>query len=64
MEQVEKCIGLLKQHPYLYRESDQKKGVRRCVITKQVSLYYRVQDDAIQIITLTDNRQNPSQLEL
>ncbi len=41
-----------------------KKNVRRLVISKQTSIYYQVKKEVIYIITLSDNRQNPSKLKL
>jgi plasmid stabilization system protein ParE len=33
--------------------------VRRLVIAKQCSIFYRVQDDEISILNVFENRQNP-----
>jgi plasmid stabilization system protein ParE len=32
------------------------------VVTRQCSLYYRIQDNEIEIITITDNRQDPEKI--
>ena len=32
------------------------------VVTEQCSLYYRIQQNEIEIITITDNRQNPEKI--
>jgi plasmid stabilization system protein ParE len=43
--------------------SHKKKGVHKCIVSKQTSLYYRVTTKEIQIIAFFDNRQKPSKLE-
>ena len=32
------------------------------VVTEQCSLYYRIQENEVEIITITDNRQNPEKV--
>lgn len=32
------------------------------VVTRQCSLYYRIEDNEIEIITITDNRQDPDEI--
>ena len=39
--------------------SKEKKGVRRVVIMKYNTLYYRVIDKRVEILTCFSNRQNP-----
>ena len=44
--------------------SQKKKGVYKCFVSKQTSLYYRINRKEIEIITLFDNRQKPSELDI
>lgn len=37
-------------------------GIFKNVVSKQTSFYYRIQNLDIEIITLTDNRQNPEKI--
>jgi plasmid stabilization system protein ParE len=46
-------------HPFLSPESNKYKKIRKSVLTRQISIYYRVINNQIQIISLFDNRQNP-----
>lgn len=55
---VDDLLNLIIAHPLLFSNSG-KHGIRRCVITKQLSLYYRKKDDRIQLIAFIDNRSNP-----
>lgn len=50
-------------NPYLFPESHRYKKIRKSVLTRQVSMYYRVVNQEIQIISLFDNRQNPKKLD-
>jgi plasmid stabilization system protein ParE len=49
-------------HPFLFPASNKYKKIRKSVLTRQISIYYRVINNEIQIITLFDNRQNPKKL--
>ena len=48
--------------PYLYPKMPDYENIYKCVVNKQVSLYYRVLELKIQIVGLIDNRQNPEKL--
>lgn len=60
---LEKHLNIIKEHPVAYPKSDKWKEVRRCVLSKQTSLYYSVKSERIEIVTLFDNRQNPAKLK-
>lgn len=40
-----------------------KKGIRRCVITKHNTLFYRINVNTVEILRLYDTRQDPDSLE-
>jgi plasmid stabilization system protein ParE len=61
---IEFVIELIKKFPTLYPTTSSRPGVRRCVITKHNSLYYRIADDYIEILTFYDNRSNPKKSKL
>jgi plasmid stabilization system protein ParE len=48
----------------MYEASARKKSIRRCIISKQTALYYRVRRAEIEIVTIQDTRQNPRKLKL
>lgn len=52
------------KRPKMYPATDKRDNVRRCVITKQTILYYRVWKNKIELITLFDSRQNPLKRKL
>jgi len=55
-------INIIAQRPLLYPLTNSRKNVRRSVLTPQVTIYYRINKQAVEIITLFDNRQRPSKL--
>jgi plasmid stabilization system protein ParE len=59
-----KTINQIADAPSMYPESKIKKNVRKCVITKHTTLFYRVNKKEIEIITIQDTRQNPAFLKL
>lgn len=58
-----KTINLLKRFPTLGTESSLKKGIRRFVMSKQLSIFYELYNNTMIIHYLFDNRQNPKSIE-
>lgn len=50
--------------PYMYRASARKPDVRECLVNKDTLLYYRIQEQEVEIITIQDTRQDPGKLQL
>ncbi len=63
VEKLDSSIEIIKNQPELFPESKKGKGLRKCVITKQTTLYYRYNSKRINIVTLFDTRQNPNKLD-
>lgn len=61
---LDKQLKLIEGNPYLFAESDKSKGFRKSVLSRQTTIYYRINKFEIRIITLFDNRQNPNKLIL
>lgn len=60
---LKKKLKLISQKPLMYPASLKKKAVHRCVITKHSILYYRIQDDRVEVITIQDARRNPQKIK-
>lgn len=56
---LDRQLKLIEDNPYLFAESQNSNGLRKSVLSKQTTIYYRIQDNEIQIMTLFDNRQDP-----
>ena len=61
---VTKQLELISRMPGLYPVTEARKDLRRCVVAKQVSLYYQESKPNKNIIILRffDNRRNPDDL--
>ena len=63
---ISKLDGSIEQicmFPESCLESENFPGIRKCVVTRQTSLYYRINEGVIEVITLIDNRQDPDKLK-
>ncbi len=56
-------LSHIKQFPLMYPALDNI-DIHFCVINKQITLYYRINESEIDVITLFDTRSNPSKLKL
>jgi len=66
-EFIEKLTAKFKQishFPQSCVQSENHKGLYKCVLTKQTTFYYRITEiNEIEIITFFDTRQNPDNLK-
>ena len=63
-ESIEEKLALISQNPNLFQASDNKKNIRRVVIQTYNTLYYRFENEQIEIISFFSNRQNPKRRKL
>ncbi len=61
---LDKKLELLSKNPDLFSNSELKPNVKRCVLSKQTSIYFEVKDSHIVILTLFDNRKNPKSIKI
>ena len=57
---LSKTIELISKSPLMYPASKLKKDIRKCVVTKYTTLYYKINENEIEVITIQDSRQNPA----
>ena len=62
--QLEETLMLVSRNPNLFQVSDIKKEIRRVVILSHTTLYYRIGDTQIEIISFFSNRQSPKKRKL
>lgn len=55
---------ILSYHPKAYPLSEKSGNYRQCVVTKQVTIFYKFEGEAIMIRYVFDNRQNQEKLDL
>ena len=56
-------IDQISSQPYSCPKSEKFNGLYKCVVTNQTTLYYRIQSNEIEIITVFDTRQDPGKLK-
>jgi plasmid stabilization system protein ParE len=61
---LDKQLILIKRNPALYPYSNKSRNIRKSVLTKQTTLYYKITDAEVHLITLFDSRQSPDKLKL
>ncbi|WP_298307972.1 type II toxin-antitoxin system RelE/ParE family toxin [Flavobacterium sp.] len=61
---LEKTLNLISNNPYLFQSSEIKKDVRRAVVLKLNTLYYKVNENNVEVLSLFSNRQNPKKRKL
>ena len=61
--ELDRTLNLISQNPYLFPISELK-GVRRAVIKKFNTLYYREKGNYIEILSFFSNQQNPNKRKI
>lgn len=56
---LEKQLELLSLFPHAYLVSSKRKKIRRCVFTKNLTIYYTIKNEFLILLTLFDSRQHP-----
>ena len=62
IQKLDNALEHLSQFPASHPRSESVKGLRRFVISKQVTIYYKFNSTTVYIVTLFDNRQNPDNI--
>jgi plasmid stabilization system protein ParE len=57
---TEKTIELIAEFPFMFKATSIDVNVRKCVISKQTSLFYRVTETEVHLLFFWDIRQDPS----
>lgn len=62
-ERIERVVDQLTEMPEMYKASNKQKGLRKCVFSKQTSIYYRIHEEHIEIVSFRPNRKNPKKFK-
>ena len=63
LAKLDKAVALISTRPKLFRLTKYRSNIRKCVLTKQTTIYYSAESSEIKIMSLFDNRQNPDKLK-
>jgi plasmid stabilization system protein ParE len=59
VHQFDYQINLITTQPELFPISSNSSNIRRTLVGKLTSIYFRIENDTINIISIRDNRQKP-----
>lgn len=62
-EKIEESISYIEKNPAIYPFHNKSKKIRKCLVVKQISLYYRHTKSEIQILLCWNNYQDPKRLK-
>ncbi|MGL1886382.1 MAG: type II toxin-antitoxin system RelE/ParE family toxin [Reichenbachiella sp.] len=62
LKEMKKSISKIENFPESCPKSELYNGIYKCVVSKLTSFYYRIENQEVEILTITDNRQNPIEL--
>ena len=57
-------LAFIEKKPRSFPASKNKLNIRRAVITKHNTIYYKIRKDTIALIAIIDNRQNPKKRKI
>jgi len=63
IEKLDHALQIIQNNPESSPKTSALKGLHKCVVTKQNTLYYRYTVSSIEIITIFDSRQDPNKLK-
>lgn len=63
IDRVYEVVNLISKHPKIFVYLP-KYEAHRCVVVKQVSLFYRIKENQTELLTFWDNRMDPEKLKL
>jgi plasmid stabilization system protein ParE len=58
----EACL-LISETPEIYPFANKAKQIRKCVITKHNTIYFKEYADAVRVLVIFDTRQDPEKLD-
>ncbi|MEI6756825.1 MAG: type II toxin-antitoxin system RelE/ParE family toxin [Chlorobium sp.] len=63
-QKFEKQLLILSLFPEAYPVAWAKKRIHRCVFTKSLTIYYSVNEDNLELLSIFDTRQLPSKAKI
>ena len=62
IDTIDFCIRLIQKNPNLFPFLNDNLQIRKCVVTKQNTLYYRETNSRIEVLRIYYTRKNPDSL--
>ncbi|TVR37765.1 MAG: type II toxin-antitoxin system RelE/ParE family toxin [Cryomorphaceae bacterium] len=64
IDELDLALQTMAAFPDSFPSSAFKRGVRKCVVSKQTTLYYRTKKNEIEVIAIFDSRRDPGELKI
>jgi len=62
-EKVYHCFKLIENDPELFSFSNYNNSLRKCVVSKQTTVFYQIRKEDIVVVSVFDTRQNPKKIK-
>lgn len=62
LKKLKSSINRISNFPESNQKSEELGGIYKCIVSRQTSLFYRIYNSEIEIITIIDNRQDPDSI--
>jgi plasmid stabilization system protein ParE len=64
LDRVDEAIVHIVENPYMYASHNNREDIRKCPLTKQTTLYFKIKEQGIDLLTFWNNYQDPDKLDL
>jgi len=64
VDKTDELLHQISKNPKQFPSVSKKRGIRKCVISKHNTLYFRVNKNEINLLRIFDTRQNPNKLKI
>jgi plasmid stabilization system protein ParE len=59
VSEIDEQIDRIAEMPYLFQKTEKRENVRKCLINKQVALFYKITESEIFLLSFRSTLQNP-----
>jgi plasmid stabilization system protein ParE len=63
-DRIEKVLEEISQNPEMFIASKKQKDLRKCVFSKQTSIYYRVNQSHLEVVSFRANKKDPDKFKV
>lgn len=63
ISKLDSVIYLIQKDPEIFLKSESNKNYRKCIVSKQTTIFYRFNTKEVRILSFFDTRQNPSKIK-
>ena len=64
LNQLNTRIQLISKTPLIFPSTPKSSNIRRSVLSKRISIFYRITESRVEMLSIFDTRQNPDKLDI